>query len=85
MIKPRLEKYRERSGTISARFSHQHDDEPVEVQMMGSDIGRRLRAASCGLRGISPARNVRDSDLALELHSIDGKHVTRMISEPAQV
>jgi hypothetical protein len=68
-----------------SRFSDQHDDEPVEVQMMGADIGAQIEGRELRLRGISPAQNVRESDLALELDSIDGKHVTHMIPKPTHV
>jgi hypothetical protein len=68
-----------------ARFSDQHDDEAVEVQLLGSDIGAQIEGRELHLRGISPARNVREADLALELDGIDGTHLTHMIARPTHV
>lgn len=68
-----------------SRFSDQHDDEAIEVEMIGSEIGAQIEGRGLRLRGISPARNVRESDLALELDSVDGKHLTHMIPRPTHV
>ncbi len=66
-------------------FSDQHDDEPVDIQVMGSEIGAQIEGRELHLRGISPARNAQDSDLALMLESIDGGHLTHMIANPVHV
>jgi hypothetical protein len=68
-----------------SRFSDQHDDEPVEVEMIGSEIGAQIEGRELHLRGISPARNVREADLALELDAVDGTHLTHMIAKPIHV
>jgi hypothetical protein len=66
-------------------FSDQHDDAVVAVQVMGSDIGAQIEGRELHLRGISPARNAEESELALELDSVDGGHVTHMIARPVHV
>ena len=68
-----------------SRFSDQHDDEPVEIEKIGSEIGAQIEGRELRLRGISPEQNVRDSDLALELDSVDGKHLTHRIPKPTHV
>jgi Family of unknown function (DUF5335) len=68
-----------------ARFSDQHDDEAVEVEMIGSEIGAQIEGRELHLRGISPSRNVQESDLAMELDSVDGAHLTHMIPTPTHV
>jgi hypothetical protein len=66
-------------------FSDQHDDDAVEVELLGPAIGAQIEGRELHLRGISPARNMEESDLALELDSVDGKHVTHMITTPTHV
>jgi uncharacterized protein DUF5335 len=66
-------------------FSDQHDDEPVAVEVMGSDIGSQIEGRDLHLRGISPARTVNERDLALMLGGRDGMRVTHMISTPVHV
>ena len=68
-----------------SQFTDEHDDEAVEVEMIGPEIGAQIEGRELHLRGISPARNVQESDLALELDSVDGKHVTHMIPKPTHV
>lgn len=68
-----------------SRFSDQHDDEAVKVELIGSEIGAQVEGQDLHLRGISPARNAQESDLALELDSVDGKHLTHMIPKPTHV
>jgi Family of unknown function (DUF5335) len=68
-----------------SRFSDQHDDEAVEIEMIGSEIGAQIEGRELHLRGIAPARNAQESDLALELDSVDGKHLTHMIPKPTHV
>ena len=68
-----------------SRFSDQHDDEVVEVETLGSEIGAQIDGRQLYLRGISPARNLQESDLALELDSVDRQHLTHMIPKPTHV
>lgn len=68
-----------------SQFSDQHDDEAVEIEMIGSEIGAQIEGHELRLRGISPAQNLKESDLALELDSVDGEHLTHMISKPTHV
>ena len=65
-----------------SRFSDLHDDEAVEIETIGSEMSAQIEGRGLHLRSISPARNVQESDLALELDSVDGKHVTHMITKP---
>jgi hypothetical protein len=66
-------------------FSDQHDDEPVDVQVIGSDMGAQIEGQELHLRGISRAGKEQGSDLALLLESADGRHVTHMIATPVHV
>lgn len=68
-----------------AAFSEQHEDEPVDVEVMGEDIGAQIEARELFLRGISPATGRKDPDLALMLGSPDGTHLTHMIPKPTHV
>jgi hypothetical protein len=68
-----------------SRFSDQHDDEAVEIEMLGSEIGAQTEGRELHLRGIAPAQNSQEPDLALELDSVDGKHLTHMIPKPTHV
>jgi hypothetical protein len=67
------------------RFSDQHDDEAVKVELIGAEIGAQIEGRELHLRGISPARHLQESDLALELDSVDGRHLTHMIQKPTHV
>jgi hypothetical protein len=66
-------------------FSDQHDDEPVEVQVIGSELGAQIEGQELHLRGISRAGKDEESDLALLLESVDGRHLTHMIEKPVHV
>ena len=68
-----------------AGFSDQHDDDLVAVQVIGSDIGAQLEGNELHLRGISQAGKEDESDLALLLESVDGRHLTHMIPRPVHV
>jgi Family of unknown function (DUF5335) len=68
-----------------SRFSDQHDDEAVEVEMIGPDIGAQIEGRELRLRGISPGQDETESDLALELDSVDGEHLTHMIPKATHV
>ena len=68
-----------------AAFSEQHDDEAVDVEIMGTDIGAQTEARELHLRGISPATSRKDEALALTLASPDGTHITHMIAKPIHV
>jgi hypothetical protein len=68
-----------------AAFSELHEDEVVDVEVLGTDIGAQLEAHELYLRGISPATSRRDADLALMLDSPDGTHVTHVIAKPIHV
>jgi hypothetical protein len=66
-------------------FSDLHDDEPVDVQIVGSDVGAQVEGQDLHLRGISRAGKEEGSDLALLLESVDGRHLTHMIEKPVHV
>jgi len=68
-----------------SRFSDQHEDEPVAVEVFGSEIGAQIEGSELHLRGISPTRNELGSDLAMMLDSVDGTHLTHMIARPVHV
>src|SRR5687768_15119821 len=52
-----------------SRFSGDHDNEPVDVELIGLEIGAQIEARHLLLRGISPSLNAPDSDFTMELDS----------------
>lgn len=68
-----------------AAFSELHEDEAVDVEVLGADIGAQVEARDLHLRGISPATSRKDGDLALMLDSPDGTHLTHVIPKPIHV
>jgi hypothetical protein len=66
-------------------FSDDHDDEPVILEVIGSDIGDQIEGQELHLRGISRAGKDEESDLAVLLESVDGRHLTHMIPKPVHV
>jgi hypothetical protein len=66
-------------------FSDEHDAEPVDVQVVGSDVGAQIEGQELHLRGISRTGKEESSDLALLLESVDGRHLTHMIEKPVHV
>jgi hypothetical protein len=68
-----------------AAFSEQHEDDEVDVEVLGADIGAQTEARELCLRGISPATSPSDGGLAVMLESPDGTHLTHMIAKPVHV
>ena len=66
-------------------FSERHDDEPFDVEVMGSEIGAQTESRNLRLRGISQVRSATDSALAVMFDGNDGTHLTHMVTRPEHV
>jgi hypothetical protein len=66
------------------RFSEDHETQFVAVEVMGRDIGAQVEGHSLLLSGISRADEDNES-LALMLDSVNGEHLTHMVSKPTHV
>jgi hypothetical protein len=66
-------------------FSSEHDDEPVAIEVLGSDLGAQIEGRALQLRGISPANDAAECDVALMLDTVDGGHLTHMVPRVARV
>lgn len=66
-------------------FSQQHDEEAVELEIMGAEIGAQVGARELHLRGISAASHSEEDGLAIMLDSPDGAHLTHMVPNPTHV
>jgi hypothetical protein len=67
-----------------SRFSRDHDTQLVSVEVMGGTIGAQLEGRSLLLGGISPG-DKEEKSLALMLDSVDGEHLTHMVTSPMHV
>jgi hypothetical protein len=67
-----------------AYLSHDHDQDLVDVEVLGVDQGAQVAGHSLYLRGISPAED-NDESLALMFDTLDGAHLTHLVSKPTHV
>ena len=75
---------RDRWDNFFSRFSADHETQLVAVEVMGRDIGAQVEGRSLLLGGISPAES-NDGSLALLFDSVDGEHLTHMVTKPTHV
>lgn len=66
------------------RFSNDHETQFVAVEVMGKDIGAQVEGRTLLLSGISRADEDGES-LALMFDSVNGEHLTHMVSRPTHV
>lgn len=70
--------------TFFTRFSQDHETQFVAVEVMGREIGAQVEGQSLLLSGISTADDEGQS-LALMFDSVNGEHLTHMVSNPTHV
>ena len=75
---------REAWGKFFTRFSEDHDTQFVALEVMGADIGAQVEGRSLLLSGISPSDDDIEA-LALSFDSVNGDHLTHMVSKPTHV
>ena len=75
---------RENWDKFFSRFSDEHETQFVAVEVMGRDIGAQIESRQLLLSGISRADQDGES-LALMFDSVNGEHLTHMISKPTRV
>ncbi len=66
------------------RFSNDHETQFVAVEVMGQDIGAQVEGQTLLLTGVSRADENGES-LALSFDSVNGEHLTHMVSNPTHV
>jgi hypothetical protein len=75
---------REGWDNFFTRFTEDHETQLVAVEVMGGDVGAQVEGQSLLLGSISPAES-NDGSLALTFDSVDGKHLTHMVTKPTHV
>lgn len=70
--------------TFFSRFSDDHETQFVAVEVLGNAIGAQVEGRTLLLSGVSRADASGDS-LALTFDSVDGEHLTHMVSKPTHV
>lgn len=75
---------REEWNRFFTRFSEDHETQFVAVEVMGSEVGAQIEGRSLFLAGVSSS----DHDnkvLALTFDSVNGEHLTHLVSHPIHV
>ena len=75
---------REGWNQFFTRFSEDHETQFVAIEVFGGEIGAQVEGRSLLLAGISPAESGHES-LALTFDSVDGEHLTHMVTKPTHV
>ena len=75
---------REAWDTFFSRFSDDHETQFIAVEVMGRDIGAQVEGRPLLLSGISRADDDAES-LALMFDSVNGEHLTHMVTKPTHV